>query len=198
MFAIRERVSPCSARCSPRSVGRLTSSAPSVCSTWMSRWIRSESSPRGPFTVTRSGSIETVTPEGTGMGCLPIRDIRLPHPRHDLAADSLDPRVMTGHKASGGGDDRRSHPALDPRDVGMVDVRALTWPRDALKPGDNGLALGRVLERHRDLIAGASLSRRTHGEVLDVALLLQDARDLTLDPGGRDLDIVLLGLGGVA
>jgi hypothetical protein len=27
------------------------------------------------LTVTRSGSIAIVTPEGTGMGCLPILDI---------------------------------------------------------------------------------------------------------------------------
>lgn len=32
------------------------------------------SSPLGPFTVTVEPSIFTSTPDGTGMGCLPIRD----------------------------------------------------------------------------------------------------------------------------
>jgi len=43
----------------------------------MSRGTRSDSSPFGPFTLTRSGSIEIVTPAGTGMGCLPIRDMSI-------------------------------------------------------------------------------------------------------------------------
>jgi hypothetical protein len=33
----------------------------------------------GPLTLTDSGSIDTVTPDGTAMGCLPIRDISQPH-----------------------------------------------------------------------------------------------------------------------
>ena len=37
----------------------------STCSTAMSRWIRSDSSPLGPLTVTLSGSIAMVTPAGT-------------------------------------------------------------------------------------------------------------------------------------
>src|SRR5436190_564842 len=75
MLATSERVRPCRARCSPRSVGRLTSSRPSSCTTSMSRGMRSESSPFGPLTATRPASIETSTPSGMGMGCLPIRDM---------------------------------------------------------------------------------------------------------------------------
>ena len=75
MLATSVRVRPCSARCSPRSVGRVTRTSSPTCSTAMSRAMRSESSPLGPLTVTRSGSIAIVTPEGTGMGCLPILDI---------------------------------------------------------------------------------------------------------------------------
>ena len=66
----------------------------------MSREMRSDSSPLGPFTRTDSGSIATVTPAGTGMGCLPILDIsRLPDLRQDLAADARGARVVAGHHA---------------------------------------------------------------------------------------------------
>ena len=84
MLNTSERASPCSARCSPRSVGRLTSIWSSSCSTVMSRGMRSVSSPLGPLTRTRSVSMDTVTPAGTGMGCLPMRLIaaRSPHLGH--------------------------------------------------------------------------------------------------------------------
>ena len=76
MFAISERVSPCRARCSARSVGRVTSSLPSSWTTSIARFLRSSRLPRGPFTRTTSGSTVTVTVEGTGMGFLPMRDMR--------------------------------------------------------------------------------------------------------------------------
>src|SRR5687767_5677889 len=113
MLATSERVSPCSARCSPRSVGRVTTSLSSSWATVMSRWMRSERSPLGPATRTTPGSMATVTPVGTGMGCLPIRDIGLPDLRHQLAADALAARVVAGHHALGRGDDRGAHAALD-------------------------------------------------------------------------------------
>src|SRR5947209_18367764 len=147
MFAISVRVSPCSARCSPRSVGRVTRISPSTCSTLMSRGTRSDSSPFGPLTVTRSGSIATVTPDGTAMGCLPIRDMALPDPSHDLAADALAPGDVSGHHSPRGGDDGRAHPALDPRDVLAVHVRAAAFPRHPAharvhRPAVGGLVVG--------------------------------------------------------
>src|SRR2546421_7060117 len=127
MFATSVRVRPCSARCSPRSVGRVTISSSPCCSTLISRLTRSDSSPLGPLTVTRSGSIAIVTPDGMGMGRFPIRDMALtksclPDLRHDFAADALLARLVTGHDALGSGDDRRAHAALDARDVPVVDV----------------------------------------------------------------------------
>ncbi len=69
----------------------------------MSRCTRSCSSPLGPLTRTDSGSIVTVTPAGTGMGCLPILDtvvaLALPDLRQDLAADARRARVVAGHHA---------------------------------------------------------------------------------------------------
>src|SRR6478609_2965113 len=133
MFATSERVRPCSARCSPRLVGRVTISSPSTCSTVMSRWILSNSSPRGPLTVTRSGSIATVTPAGTGMGLRPIRLMPAsPHLRHDLATDALAARLVTGHDALGRRDDRRAEATLDLRDLAVADVRTLARTRHPL------------------------------------------------------------------
>src|SRR5919205_361097 len=139
MFAISERVSPCSARCSPRLVGRVTTISPSCWSTAMSRGLRSSRLPRGPLTRTTSGSIATVTPLGTGMGCLPMRDIRSPDVGHDLAADARTGRLVAGHHALGSGDDRGAHSALHLGDLAAVDVRAPARLRDAAHPADHGL-----------------------------------------------------------
>src|SRR5213083_1783877 len=121
MFAMSDRVSPCRARCSPRSVGRVTTMSLSCCSTAMSRGLRSSRLPRGPLTRTTSGSIETVTPLGTGMGCFPIRDIsRSPDVGHYFAADALADRLVAGHDALRRRDDRRAHAALDLGDLAAV------------------------------------------------------------------------------
>src|SRR5581483_10344074 len=153
----------------------------------MSRLTRSDSSPLGPLTITRSGSIATVTPAGTGMGCLPMRDIAsdgLPDLRQHFAADALDAGLVAGHEALGGRHDRRPHAALNPGDVGMVDVGALARARDALQAADHGLAGLGVLERDRQLLAGPPLGRVVDLVGLDVALLAQDPRDLRSQPGG--------------
>src|SRR5262249_30760475 len=89
MLATRERVNPCSARSSPRSVGRLTVTTLSSCSIFMRCGTTERSSPLGPETVTRPGSTETSTPAGTLMGCLPIRDMALPDETDHFAADAF-------------------------------------------------------------------------------------------------------------
>ena len=76
MFAISVRVSPCSARSGPRSVGRVTRISPSACSIFIRCGTACESSPSGPFTWTRPGESATETVAGSSMGCLPIRDMR--------------------------------------------------------------------------------------------------------------------------
>src|SRR5215210_7372884 len=176
MFAIRLRVSPCRARCSPRSVGRVTRIWPSSCLTSMSRATRSASWPFGPLTRTSSGSTSISTPSGTSIGCLPMRLIAcLPDPRDQLAADPRAVRVVAGHHAAGGGDDRRAHAAEDPGDVLRIHIAAPAGLREALEPGDHGLAVLRVLQPHVQLLADA---RGLDRPGLDVALLGQDARDL--------------------
>src|SRR3954466_10605018 len=117
MLATSERMSPCRARCPPRAGGRFATGSPSFCSTPMSRDLRSDSAPRGPVTWTTSGSTVTVTPSGTGMGFLPIRDIALPDLRDDLAAHAGAPRLVAGHDATRCRDDRGAHAALDLADT---------------------------------------------------------------------------------
>src|SRR5512134_634678 len=186
MLAIRLRVSPCRARCSPRSEGRVTTIVPSSRSTLMSRATRSWSSPLGPFTRTSSGSIVISTPSGTVMGCLPMRltGASLPDPRDQLAADAGAARVVTGHDTTGGGHDRRPHPALHLRDAPGVDVAAPARLGQALHAGDNGPPVLGVLELHAQR---AAHPRGLDVVGLDVALLGEDARELRLEGGGRHL-----------
>src|SRR5687768_14885241 len=125
MLATSERVRPCRARCSARSVGRLTRSSSPSCTTSMSRLLRSNRSPRGPATRTTSGSTVMLTPVGTGMGFLPIRLIGLPDVRDDFAADALLAGLVAREDAVGGGHDGGAHAAQHLGDVLGVDVGPL-------------------------------------------------------------------------
>src|SRR5689334_11708806 len=62
MFAISDRDSPCSARISPSSLGRVTVRVPSACLTSMGCTTSRERVPLGPFTVTWRPSMVTSTP----------------------------------------------------------------------------------------------------------------------------------------
>src|SRR5206468_8349161 len=111
MFAISVRVRPCSARSSPRSLGRVTTIVPSSCwidMRWGTTW---RSSPFGPCTVTRPGSTVTVTPAGTSIGLFPIRLIASPHETDDLAADAFALGGAARDHAAGGGQDGGAHAA---------------------------------------------------------------------------------------
>src|SRR4051812_28282755 len=198
MLAISERVSPCSARCSPRSVGRVTTISPLLRSTVMSRLLRSSSVPPGPATRTTSGSMVTVTVSGTGMGFLPMRLIASPDLRHDLAAHAGLARLVAGHHAARGGDDRGPHAALDLADAAGGRVMALAGARDAAQPADGRAAVLRVLQAHADELGGLPLRGRDDLERLDVALLAQDPRHLALEPRRRDVGGLVRGVDGVA
>src|SRR5579863_2490201 len=179
----------------------------------MSRCTRSCSSPFGPLTRTVSGSIATVTPAGTVIGCLPILDILvvcscscaplrclppasdfplarsppLPHLRQNLAAYARRAGVVTGHHAVGGRDDRGAHPALHLRDPSRLHVGPLTRSRNALEARDRRAAVGGVLETDLDHLARAAFRRRLHRPAFDVALLGEDPRELRLELGGGNL-----------
>src|SRR3954470_16465327 len=198
MLATSERVSPCRARCSPRSVGRVTRSSPSFCSMPMSRFLRSDRSPRGPATRTTSGSTVTVTPSGMGMGLRPIRDMALPDLRHDLAADALLTGLVAGQDAARRGDDRRAHAALDLADPAGRRVVALAGARDAAQALDRRAAILGVLQRHPDDLSRMVGRRRLDLVAVDVALLLEDSRHLDLELGRGDVDRLVGGLDPVA
>src|SRR5215210_396873 len=126
----------------------------------MSREMRSESSPLGPFTETSSGSMLISTPEGTTIGLRPIRDMGLPDERDDFAADARGAGLVTGHHAARGGHDRGSHPALDLRDAALVDVEALARARGALEAADGARAILGVLQADAQQLAGMVLVGR--------------------------------------
>src|SRR5215210_2335152 len=196
MFAIRLRVRPWSARCSPRSVGRSTRISPSSCFTPMSRFLRSASWPFGPFTLTSSGSIVISTPSGTATGCFPMRLMAgSPHLRHELATHACATGLVPRHHAVRRGHDRRAHATLHLRDRARLHVLAPPRPRHALDPLDHGLAVLGVLQAHAQHPAHA---RALAGVVLDVALVAQDARDLRLEVRGGHLDVVAVSVQAVA
>src|SRR3954447_11073087 len=187
------------ARCSPRSVGRVTVMTFSFCSTVMSRWMRSTSSPFGPLTRTDSGSMATVTPAGTSMGLRPIRLIeRSPNLCHDFAADASAAGLVAGHDALRRRDDGGAHAAEHLGDAGGGHVVALTRTGRALQPGHDGLAVLRVLELDADQRARVVSGRRLGLPRLDVALLGEDAGHLALELRSGDLDDVVLGTDRVA
>ena len=113
-----------------------------------------------------------------------------PNVGDDLAADALRLRLVTGHDAGRGRDDRGAHPAHHARDLGLVAVAAAAGTRDALDPGDHRLAVVRVAELDPDHLADGGRLDRVVG---DVPLLLEDAGDLLLQARRGHLDVGVLG-----
>src|SRR3954451_3205104 len=182
MFATSVRVRPWSARSSPRSVGRLTVITPSLWSICIRCGTSCESSPRGTFTITRPGEIETETPAGTSMGFLPIRLIRLPDEADDLAADPALLCGPAGHQSVRGGQDRGPHAAEDAGHAIGTSIDAAPRLGDALQIGDDALTAAAVLQLDDEGVERLAL---LDAEVGDVALFLEQARDRLLDAGGR-------------
>src|SRR5919106_1093666 len=121
MLATSVRVRPCRARSSPRSVGRATTSSASFCSIVIRRGTVCESSPSGPFTITRPGESDTETPAGICIGLFPIRLIVLsPNEADDLAADSELLRTPARDEAGRRGHDRHAHPAEHARQAVLL------------------------------------------------------------------------------
>src|SRR5215510_6793405 len=171
MFATSERVRPCNARSSPRSVGRFTRSCPSSFSISIRAGTFCVSSPSGPLTVTRPGSTATLTPSGIAIGCLPIRLIRFsPDEADDLAADASFLRGLARDQPAGGREDRRAHPPEDARQAILPSVHAPAGLRDALQVGDDALAVAAELEVDRERVEGLAFG---DVEIRDVALLLE-------------------------
>src|SRR5579884_1579471 len=195
MFAISVRVSPCSARSSPRSVGRVTTTEPFSCSIFIRCGTACWSVPSGPATCTRPGSTVTVTPDGTSMGFLPILLMRLPDEGHDFPADPALLRGAARDEAGRGGQDRDAHPAQHARKAVLPGVDPAARLRHALQAGDDPLAVAAELEVDDQRIEGFALLDVV---VPDVALLLEQAGDLDLHLRARHLDALVQRLVGVA
>src|SRR3954462_772417 len=173
MLAIRLRVSPWSARCSPRSVGRSTLSVPSDCSTFMSPSTAWLSSPFGPLTETRPGLTSMLTPSGTAMGFLPMRlkSNHLPDVRDHFAAHAPLLGLVAGHHADRGGEDRGAHAAQHAGDLAVRHVAAAPWTGHPPQARHDGAPAVGVLQLDPDDVAdGGRLDR----EAGDVALLGED------------------------
>src|SRR5437879_12441694 len=89
MLAMSTRVRPWTPRAVRLSSRRVMLTALPSTFTSASGLIATASLPRGPDTRTVPGSTATVTPDGTAIASLPIRDtIRSPHRAEQLAADA--------------------------------------------------------------------------------------------------------------
>src|SRR6185369_6039548 len=133
----------------------------------------------------------TSTLSGTATGYLAIRDMvsSSDHDAEDFAAHARLAGAPVGHHAARRGDDRDSQAVHHGLDVLAAAVDAQSRARDALDLLDHGLA-GVVLQA--DLDHGMALELAL-GEVLDVALVLQNLRDGALHLRCRHHDAHLLG-----
>src|SRR3954464_10322676 len=190
MLLTRVRVRPWSCLWVFCSVGRVTTSVPSSRLTVMSGWRARLSVPFGPLTVTLRPLIVTSTPDGTGMGRRPMRDMSscLPDEREDFAAELGLAGLRAGHDPLARADDDDAQAAEDAGDVGLAGVDPQPGLADALQPGhDRHLAVD-VLQGQVEDDAGAILLL---ADVGDEALVLEDAGDLALRPrcGHDDLGV---------
>src|SRR6516165_7225261 len=182
MLAISVRDKPCSARTLPSSLGRVTRRTLSSLTTAIgSATVRSRE-PFGPLTLTAWPSMATSTPLGMGMGRRPMRDIvflpSLPDVGEDFPAHTLLLGLLVGHQAARRRDDRDAEPAEHPGQVVLLRVHAQPGLGNPLDPGDGALTRVAVLEGDHEVLADLGVLDAPAG---DVALLLEDLRDVRLD-----------------
>src|SRR5687767_6492501 len=176
MFATLARMVPDMALAALDSSAATKEILPSSSLTVTSRGVGCSSVPSGPFTTIFEASTVTWTLSGTTTGYFAMRDISfgsLHHDREHFAAHARFARATVRHHATGGGDDRHAKPVHHARDVVAALVDAKTRARDALDLLDHRLA-GVVLEADLDHRLAVVVA---HGEVLDVALVLQHLGD---------------------
>src|SRR5687768_13767328 len=162
MFAINDLTKPWSARTSRVSFARVTRISSSAFSTVISSGNERCSSPLGPFTVIVWPVTLTCTPDGTGMGACPTRDISSfplsPHVGQDFAAYLRLARLPVGHEPLRGRDDRNAEAAQHARQLLGASIHAPARLRYPADPGDHPLALVGVAQA--DLDHGVPVVRR--------------------------------------
>src|SRR5205823_7523824 len=115
----------------------------------------------------------------------------------DLAADAALGGRAARDQAVGRGQDRGAHPAEDARQAVLARVDAAAGLGDALEIGDHALAIAAELEVDHQRVVGAllllvllllvELAGADDPVVADVALLLEQPRDLGLQARTRHL-----------
>src|SRR5579872_6987000 len=200
------RARPWTAAC--ESFSRTATRWPSFCSILMPAGRDVSSLPFGPCTRTVLPSNLTVTPLGSGIGFFPIRDIDrpwlfalgsclfavgfgykprangqerffLPNLAQHFAAHALFAGLAAGHHPTRRGENVDSHASQHPRNFAAAHVDATAGTRYALGLRDSGFVVCAVFQVDPDDLV-AFLFRGF--EIGDVALFLQDAGNLQLQP----------------
>src|SRR5712692_5498514 len=211
-LATSARARPCSARCS--SVARVAISAPSFCSNVIPCGTATESFPFGPCTSTLPLCSATFTAEGTGIGLRPMRDIsssltptvyilpnwgaaccaptnRLPDLTKNFAAHFALSRGSAAHNPFRRGQNADAQPAHDRANFVRATVGPRAWPGDALQARDHAAAVRRVLQKDAQQFSCFVFVHQLVGR--DVALFLQDARDVRLEFRDGNIDALVFG-----
>src|SRR5919107_1307097 len=205
MLATRVRVRPCSDLLSRSSSGRLISSCPfSARATVIGSLTLCCSVPLGPLTETCWPSRVTSTPDGTGTGSLPMRDMlflsrsrRSPDVGDDFATHAGSVRLLVGQQALGGRDDRDAEAAEDLGQAGRLRVHPQTGLGDAADAGDRALTVLAVLQGDGEGLADLALLGLVDRVAGDVTLAREDLGDADLDLAVRHDGLVVVRLVGV-
>ena len=108
----------------------------------------------------------------------------LPHEREDFAADVLRTRLLVGHDALRGGNDRDAEAAQDLRQLVSAGVDTQAGLGDSAEALDGLLFAGEILQGDADDALGAVINEL---EALDVAFLEKNFGDGLLHLGIRDV-----------
>src|SRR4051794_15880014 len=163
--------------------------------------IGTVSFPLGPSTRTWS-PIWTFTPDGNGIGFLPIldivrflkfspRDAFLPDLAKQLTTHALFAGTAAGHYATRCSQDVYSESAENARNLFTADIYPATGSRYALNGGNGGLVGRRVFQIDSDALGNALFYELV---VHDVALFFEDSGDFHFQLGRRDVDLLVPGL----
>src|SRR5712691_3355346 len=196
MLATSARAMPWSARACRWSASRVRTTMLFSILAWSPWGMDWESLPLGPSALTRPFSTWTFTPWGISTGFLPMRDMvsLSPHVGEDFAADLLLARLAVGQDALGRGHDRHAHAGQDGRDLVVADVDPPARRGHAHQSRDHLLVGRAVLEIDAERVLLGVLE---HAVVLDEALALEDLGHAQLEPGRRDVHLLVLGPAGV-
>src|SRR5512143_2918634 len=187
-FWARARASPWNARCWRSSFARWHDSSCPLSANLIPGGTGVLSWPLGPCTSTEPSETDTFTPGGTTMTLRPTRDIvgSLPDVAEDLAPHPGLRGLAAGHDAPGGGEDVDAEAAVDAGDLALAALDPAAGAAHPLQVGDDPLPAGAVLQEDPDRPLPAVVDEPVVG---DVPLVLEDARDLGLEPRRRHVDL---------